>query len=252
MVEVAVTELIPVVSDIQYPLHDKRAVDLAATIIEDIGVDAVCVGDELDNWQISRWCRGRKGEYDGQLGTARDGIGGVLKDLRVTHVSRSNHGNTRLENYLEAHAPALADLPELTYENFMRFPELGIEFHREPYRVAPGWLMVHGDEGSLIKSPGGTALNIAKNFGSSIVCGHTHKMGVQHAHINYGGRTIREMWGFEVGNLMDQRKAEYLKGGHGNWQQGIGVLVVDGSRVTPVPVPFRNGVAYFNGKRYSV
>lgn len=244
------TELIPVVSDIQYPLHDKRAVELAATIIADLGVDAVCVGDELDNWQTSRWCRGRAGEYDGQLSRARDGVGGILSDLRVTHVSRSNHGNTRLENYLEQHAPALAELPELSYERFMRFDDLGIEFHRDPFPVAPGWLMVHGDEGSLIKSPGGTALNIAKNWGYSIVCGHTHKMGVQHHHVAWGGRVRKELWGFEVGHLMDQTKAEYLKGGYGNWQQGIGVLVVEGKTVTPVMVPFRSGTAYFNGKTY--
>jgi hypothetical protein len=49
---------------------------------------------------------------------------------------------------------------------------------------------------------------------------------------------------------MDQRQATYLKAGHGNWQQGIGVLVVDGKNVIPIPVPIRNGVLHFDGKRY--
>lgn len=244
------TTLIPVVSDIQYPLHDPRAIDLAAVIIEDIGADSVSVGDELDNWQISRWSKGYKDEYDGMLGVSRDAVGDVLKRLHVKHISRSNHGNKRLETYLEKYAPALADLPEMTYERFMHFDELGIEFHRTPYEVAPGWVMVHGDEGSLIQTPGGTALGIAKRWGQSIVCGHTHRMGVQHWHVAFGGTVFREIWGFEVGNLMDMEKALYLPGGYGNWQQGIGVLAVDGDNVTPIPVPFHNGRAYFNGRTY--
>lgn len=244
------TTLIPVVSDIQYPLHDPRAVSLAQQIIHDIGTDSVCVGDELDNWQTSRWAKGYKEEYDGLLGDARDGVGEVLKDLRVKHISRSNHGETRLETYLSKWAPALAELPELRYEQFMKYEERGIEFHRQPYELAPGWVMMHGDEGSLIQTAGGTALNLAKKCGYSVICGHTHKMGIQHHHVSWGGEIIRELWGFEVGNLMDMNKASYLKGGFANWQQGIGVLAVDGDNVTPIMIPFHKGRAYFDGKTY--
>lgn len=245
-----VTEYIPIISDIQYPLHDPKAIALAATIVADLNVDSICIGDELDNWQISRWCRGRAGEYDGQLVTARDGVKQVLRDLRVRHLNRSNHGNTRLETYLESHAPALVGLPELEYENFLGLRELGITFHRDPYQFAPNWVSVHGDEAALIQSPGGTALNIAKKMGASVVSGHTHKMGIQHHHVNWGGKTRKEVWGVEVGNLMDQSKASYLKGGFANWTQGIAVMVLDGKDVTPVLVPFRNGKAFFNGKTY--
>lgn len=243
------TNYIPIISDIQYPLHDPKAVALAATIVADLGVDTVCIGDELDNWQISRWEKGRAKEFDGRLGKARDDIGQVLKDLRVRHLTRSNHGNTRLESYL-ASAPALADLPEYQYESFLRLDQLGITFHRKPYEVAPGWVAIHGDEGPSSQIAGSTAMNIAKRWGVSVVCGHTHKMAIQHHHISYGGRVRRRIFGFEVGNLMNQNKASYLKGGHGNWQQGIGVLVVDGKTVTPVMVPFLDGKAHFDGKTY--
>lgn len=244
------TTLVPVISDIQYPLHDPAAVDLAAQIIEDLNVDSFCVGDELDNWEISRWARGFKDEYDGLLGGSRDGVGDVLKRLRVKDISRSNHGEKRLETYLAKNAPALAELPELRYERFMRYEERGITFHRYPYEIAPGWLMCHGDEGSLIQSAGGTAMNIAKKWGMSIVSGHTHRLGLQHHHIAFGGEVRRELWGFEVGNLMDMKKALYLPGGYGNWQQGIGVLAIDGDNVTPISVPFHNGRAYFDGRTY--
>jgi hypothetical protein len=244
-------KLVPIISDIQYPLHDPQAVDLAGQIVEFINEPAVCVGDEFDQWQLSRWCRGLKGEHDSlDLSVDRFTVLDLLEDLHVEHVMRSNHGETRLENYLMLHAPALVDLPELSYETYMGFAKRGIKFHREPYEVAPGWLLVHGDEGSLIRSAGGTAMNIAKQWGMSIACGHTHRMGIQHHHVAYGGKVRREVWGFEVGNLMQMQEALYLKGGYGNWQQGIGVLAIDGDDVTPIPVPFRNGKAYFNGRRF--
>jgi hypothetical protein len=244
------TKVIPIISDIQYPLHDRKAVDVVATFVADLGVPTVCIGDEIDAWQVSRWCKARAGEFDGGLEKARDEIGPLLAALGVTHLTRSNHGNTRLESYLSAGAPALAGLPELRYEAFLRLDVYGIQFHRQPYKIAPGWVAVHGDEGGYSQAAGGTALLHAKKWGKSVVCGHTHKLGLQHGHQGFSGRIMRELWGFEVGNLMDMTKAGYLKGGYGNWQQGIGVLLVDGKNVTPVPIPIRNGVLHFDGKRY--
>jgi len=243
------TRLIPIISDIQYPLHDRKAVDCVATFVADLGVPTVCIGDELDNTQISRWTKARRGEFEPGLEKARDEIGPLLAALKVEHLTRSNHGNSRLESYLSA-VPALAGFPELRYENWIGLDKYGITFHRKPYNVAPGWVAVHGDEGGSSQAAGGTALLHAKKWGRSVVCGHTHKLGLQHGHLGYSGRVLHELWGFEVGNLMDQRQATYLKAGHGNWQQGIGVLVVDGKTVTPVPVPIRNGVLHFDGKRY--
>jgi len=245
------TTLIPVVSDIQYPLHDPRSVELAGKIIADINATRVyCVGDELDNWQIGRWSKGYVEEYDGGLGLARDGVGKVLQGLGITDVMRSNHGETRLRTYIKKYAPALDGLPEMEYSAFMRFESLGIQYHDHPVEVAPGWLLVHGDEGGLIQTAGGTAMNIAKKSGFSIVCGHSHRMGIQHYHHAFSGSVTRELWGFEVGHLMDMEKALYLKGGFGNWQSGIGVLAVDGDNVTPIAVPFHNHRAYFDGKTY--
>lgn len=245
------TKLIPIISDIQYPLQDPRAIDLTEKILDDINARRVfCVGDELDNWQIGRWSKGFAEEYDGNLGTARDGVKEVLTRLGVTDLSRSNHGEARMVTYLKKYAPALELLPEMQYENFMGLKQMGINYHRQPVEVAPGWMMVHGDEASLIQTAGGTAMNIAKRWGASIVCGHSHRMGIQHSHISWGGVIQRELWGFEVGNLMDMEKALYLKGGFGNWQQGFGVLAVDGDNVTPIAIPFHDHRAYFDGKTY--
>lgn len=242
-------QIIPVVSDLQVPLHDERAVAAVATFLADTNLRSICVGDALDAWQISKWHRGRAGEFDGKLAEARDKTVDVLRSLRVKHMSRSNHDD-RVELYVKQHAPGLESLPELRIENFLRLDDLGVTFHRKPYSPTPGWLLVHGDEGSLIQTPGGTALGLAKKMGKSIVCGHTHKMGVQHQHFSHAGAISGELWGFEVGHLMDMTKADYLKGGHGNWQQGFGALVVDGPDVTPIPIPIRDGQFYFDGRTW--
>ena len=96
---------------------------------------------------------------------------------------------------------------------------------------------MHGDEGSTNQTGGQTALGLAKRSGMSVVCGHTHRMGlIPHAQ-PWGAGTTKTIWGMEVGNLMDYSKAKYIKGGLFNWQQGFGMLYTEGRNVTPVVIP---------------
>jgi hypothetical protein len=101
---------------------------------------------------------------------------------------RSNHGD-RILKYLSKYAPALQGKGSpLTIPRIYGYDEtplsgelpLPIHYHDSLWEFAPGWVLAHGDEGSLIQTPGGTALNIAKRIGASVVCGHTHKAGIQH------------------------------------------------------------------------
>ena len=240
-------KLIPVISDLQAPLHDARAISAIATFLADRDLDTVSVGDVWDLYQLSKFAQGLHREFEGTIEKQRDVIRKILRDLRVKNLSRSNHDD-RLEKYVERRAPGLWGVSALEYPVFLGLDELGCVFHRQPYELTPGWVLVHGDEGTLSQSPGSTAINLVRRFGKSVVCGHTHRMGIQHAHHSSGGRITREQWGFEVGHLMDMRKADYLRAGAGNWQQGFGILVVDGNQVTPVPVPIRGGQFYFDGK----
>lgn len=243
------TNFIPVISDVQADLHDRRAVDTVATFLADLDLDSVCVGDVSDSTAVGQWVRGQAGEFDKSLARQRDTAVQILKDLRVKHLSRSNHDD-RLEKYVRQYAPGLAGLPGLRTEEFLDLDARGILFHRGPYAVAPGWLLVHGDEGPLVKSPGGTALGLGKRFGHSVVCGHTHKLGLTHDHSSFGGKVVKPLFGLEVGHLMDMAKASYLKAGSGNWQTGIGMLVVEGNDVIPYPIPIVKGKLYWDGKVY--
>ena len=82
-----------------------------------------------------------------------------------------------------------------------------------------------------------------------MVCGHTHRLGLQPYTQSVNGRTTRTLFGFEVGNLMDMSKAKYSK--THNWQAGFGILYHDKNTVTPVPVPIINRSFIVEGVQYS-
>jgi hypothetical protein len=125
-------ERILIVSDLQIPFHDPRAVHNLIGFIKRYKPDrVVSIGDEIDLPQISRWNRGTAGEFVGTVGKDRDATVKILEQLRVTDVIRSNHTD-RLFNYIANQAPGLVGIPELELENFLRLPELGITYHKKP------------------------------------------------------------------------------------------------------------------------
>lgn len=239
------------VSDLQVPYQHKRAVSALTKFVKAWKPDQViCVGDEIDMPQISRWNKGTAGEYGGRLARDRDETVRILADLQVSHVMRSNHGD-RLKNYLQQYAPGLADDPDLQYRRYMRFDDIGVTYHEKMWGFAPGWLLAHGDEGGLSSEPGKTALKLAQRTGRSIVCGHTHRAGLQPYTEAHGGRFVRRLYGMEVGCLMELKQAAYLKTGGANWQLAFGVFHVDGRNVSPQLVFMRNdGSFIFEGREW--
>ena len=241
---------IVVISDLQVPYHDERAVRNVASFIKRFKPDQVItIGDEIDLPQISRWTEGTPGWFEQSLGADRDATVEILWDLQVTDMIRSNHTD-RLYNVIMKKIPAFLALPELKFEKFMKLDELGIKFHRKPLEFAPDWIVIHGDEGSVKPTPGLTALDAARKHGKSVVCGHTHRAGQSAFTEASGGVLGRILRGVEVGNLMDFKKAGYMKG-TGNWQQAFAVFYVDKKTVTNTIVHIeKDGSFVFEGKRY--
>ena len=239
-----------IISDLQIPFHDPRLVTNLIGFVKRYKPDqVVSIGDEIDLPSVSRWQRGTIGEYAGTIGRDRDMTVKILEQLRVNDVVRSNHTD-RLFNYIANQAPGLIGIPELQLENFLRLPELGITYHKKPMPIAPNWIAVHGDHGRISQVPGQTALKQALQHGKSVVCGHTHRLGLTHATEASGGVIGRILTGLEVGNSMQFSKASYTHGS-ANWQQGLGLLYVDGKNVTPVAMPVqRDGSFIVEGKRY--
>jgi len=238
---------IVVISDLQSPYHDVAATKAVAKFIKYYRPsNVVSVGDEIDLPQISRWEEGGEGEWQRDLGRHRDITVDLLAELQVDHIVRSNHSD-RLYNKIKSKAPGFLGLPELEIEKFLKLDSLGITYHHEPYELAPNWLLMHGDEGNVQPTAGATALGLAKRSGMSVVCGHTHRMGLTHHTQGWAGKT-KTIWGMEVGNLMDYKFARYIKAGLFTWNKGFGLLHVDGTTVMPQLVPIVNNSFTVDGK----
>ena len=248
-----------VMPDVQAPLHDEKLVNKFIDFLKDYQPDELAqVGDFTDSTEISRWVRGKKTEYAGDLQAGFDSTRDILSRIREVHegrfrIVRSNHDD-RLELYIQSCAPGLASLSALSIENLTGFNEYGVEFVRdEVVELAPGWVMAHGDEGSLSPVAGKTAFGLAKNkFGVNVVCGHTHRAGLTSESTGYNGKIRRTVSGLEVGHFMDLTQADYLKkkGVAANWQQAFGILEVYGDRVFPRLVTVDDGMFSVDGKLY--
>lgn len=245
-----------VISDLQVPYHNRRAVDNIATMMREYGFDMLLnVGDDIDAPEPSRWNKGLAGEYAPTLQRGFD----ILRDVHSTfrdalgnkdyHLSRSNHGD-RVETYVRKYAPALHSLRALDIDALAGYSELGITYHRQPFEFLPGWVLMHGDEGGSSVSPGGTALSLTRLTGRSVICGHTHKLGAQHVTTGVNGKQ-QHRWGIEVGHLMDVKKASYLASGTANWHAGFATLDVVNGKVGWNLVQVQpDGSFIFEGVRY--
>lgn len=249
---------IVIMPDVQAPLHDTILVDKFIKFLGDFQPDELAqVGDFTDSTEISRWVRGKKGEFGGDLQAGFDASRWILEEIREVfdgrfRIVRSNHDD-RLELYIDACGPGL-NLRDLTIEKQVGFDDNDVEFIRDAVvELAPGWVMAHGDEGSLSPSGGKTALGLAKNkFGVSVVCGHTHRAGITPETLGYNGGNQRQLTGMEVGHFMDIKSADYLKkkGATANWQQAFGILEVYGDKVFPHLVSVQDGNFSVNGVLY--
>lgn len=257
-----------VVPDIQAPYHDKRTVKAFIEFLWSYDADGLIgVGDEADSPEPSRWNKGMAMEYAGTLEAGLTEAYDILHDMwyalgkdRPFILSRSNHGD-RIQRYLAKYAPAMALTSFTQYDRIMgynghkpllkdRDEPLPIIYLEEPYSFAKGWLLLHGDESSMIQSAGGTALSLAKKTGMSVVCGHTHRAGLQHHTLSHSGKVQQHLIGMEVGHVMDMKKAGYLGFGGANWTQGFAILRIRKGVVYPELVLVNNHKFTVEGVTY--
>jgi predicted phosphodiesterase len=240
------------ISDLQCPYEDKRAVEAVAQFIEDYKPDSVIsVGDECDLSPISRWVEGKQHAWTGNLDKERNRTVEVLGMLKVQHITRSNHLD-RWYKTLER-VPAYHTLPEMRLEKFFKFDELGITYHQDPWDpTGTGTtLLMHGDEGSMNRKAGMTALGLALRTQRNVICGHTHRQAAIPETFTFNGdKNPRELWGMEAGTLADFNSKGMSYAKFKNWQQGFSILTVDGKNVTPHPIRIRNRSFVVDGVQY--
>jgi hypothetical protein len=221
---------IVILSDLQVPFEDVHVVQNVVRFLKTFKPDqTVTIGDEIDFQTISKWSEGTPLAYEQTLAADRDRCVDLLWELGVTDCIRSNHTD-RLYHTIMKKVPSFLSLPELRFEKFMKFDELGITFHKIPLTLAPNWVAVHGDHTPIKPQGGLSALEAARRHGKNIISGHTHRAGRSSFTEASGGRVGRILHGVEVGNLMDFRQASYTKGS-ANWQQAFAIMYVKGKNV---------------------
>ena len=251
---------IVIISDTQIPYDDRKALKAVVRFIGEYQPDEVIhIGDLMDFPQPSRWNKGTAGEFEGSVfADVEQAKRRFLGPLREVYegpigVHEGNH-DERARTYLAKYAPALAESGAFNIETLLDFDGFGMDLLPEFNEVAPGWISTHGHRGGirLTQKGGQTALNAAVKFRKSVVMGHTHRLGVISDTAGYGGNVHQIVTGLEVGNLMNMRLATYLKGGTANWQQGFGLLTVDGRHVKPEAVNIDSGKFSVDGHTWEV
>lgn len=221
---------IVIISDLQVPFHDEHVVNNVIKFLKVFKPDqTVTIGDEIDFQTISKWSEGTPLAYEQSLAADRDKCVDILWELGVSDCIRSNHTD-RLYHTIMRKVPSFLSLPELKFEKFMKFDELGIKWHKSDMAIAPNWIAVHGDHTPIKPQGGLSALEGARRRGKNVISGHTHRAGRSSFTEASGGRTGRVLHGVEVGHLMDTTKASYTKGVF-NWQQAFAIMYVKGKNV---------------------
>lgn len=258
------------VSDIQFPLHDKRALALWTKVLKSFKPDLVDLVGDIDNADpTSRWAAGsseelfygldlKKATREELLPVALAGIdSGGAKDSRDylteirkylpkadIHLFDGNHGWTRHENYLKNKAPDL--LQEISAESIYGTKDVGVEFHRYdalPFKRFNDMYVHHGN--AVSKHSGESVKADMDAWGVSIIRGHSHRVGDFHKTFELTGQVLE---GYEIGHLMDVEKATYMN--QRNWQQGFLYGYISGGQHHLTLVKIKNYECFVAGKHF--
>ncbi|MEU6704747.1 metallophosphoesterase [Streptomyces wuyuanensis] len=248
-----------VISDLQVPYHDPKALKNLISFVGDYQPDELYqIGDLNDYETPSRWNEGTKMEYRQQVREESDLTKRIFfEPVRAVYsgpfgILEGNH-DLRPRTYLSTKAPALAEFADdFHFSKLLDFDAFGISLTPAFHKVGPDTVLIHGHEvKGMSQVAGGTAARHCAKTGMNVVMGHTHRLGVIRS-TQTCGDLVRMRWGFEVGNIMARRKAQYLgAGGVANWQSGFGILYVGDHDVSPYPIDMRrDGSFVVEGERY--
>ncbi|WP_405814119.1 hypothetical protein OG241_06040 [Streptomyces sp. NBC_01390] len=240
------------ISDTKIPYQDERAVQSLLTFLRDFQPDEVIqIGDLMDYPASCRWSAGTRAEL--ALKVRKDGES--AKRIFLAPLRKVYTGSVKVleGKCLDTQVSALAaDGEALHYRNLLDFDGFGIEPVKPIYRFAPGWGATHGHEMKGLNQIADHVIAVkARNVGISIVTGHTRRLALSPETTGLTG-DFRTLYNFEVGHLMDPRKAGFLMGRRpASGALGFGLFYIEGLSVTPQAVSIQpNGSFVVEGNTY--
>lgn len=240
-------------SDFHFGCHDDRCIDIFLETIDELKPATIILnGDTMDMLAISKYPKDIKKHWS--LLDERKAYHKFLDDLITVsggakiYETYSNHSGQSIQGrwrrYLSERLGELGSLPEiadtLSYEkvfmgDYQRYVE-HVDF------VELNSLVV--THGTTVRGAGGAScLGEVNKWKSSILHGHTHRMGSSAVRVPaFGNRPEAQYYGFEGGALCS---LDSVYATHPNWQQGFNIvsLADDGITFGIEPVMINNGKA---------
>lgn len=210
-----------VASDIHFPKHDKRSVDLLLKVIKSWRPDAIDLAGDIDDAECSgRWVEGTPLEtYSVRSGAQPTKE--FLEELRSLrpdadmHYHGGNHDFYRHKKYMEKNAPSMVDL--VTPETLYGVTNSGFAWHeyeKPPVERLGGMFVHHGE--AISKHSAESVRNDVQNYMVPLIRGHSHRAGSYF--VTYPLANL-EIESYEIGHLTVPEVHTYQT--THNWQQAF-------------------------------
>ena len=235
-----------VMNDLQIPWQDQRVIDLILEFVKELKPYGVILnGDVVDCYSLSTFNKNPIKDYSLQR-EIREAAGLMYPLAKVTTERWWLGGNheDRLRRILWEN-PEFASLKALTFPELFLLRENGFKW--KPYGgvLHLGSLLVtHGSQ--VLKHSGQTARAHFDKYGTSILIGHTHRLGV------YYRTNAKGIHASYENGCLCKLTPEYVQ--YPDWQQGFAVVhVEEGGYFNVQQIPIINRRAFFYGKeKYAI
>lgn len=193
-----------IASDIHFPKHDPRAVELFMKIMKQWQPDAIDLAGDIDDAECSsRWVEGTPTE-DVSVKSGADPVKDFLKELSILcpkaedkHYHCGNHDFYRHKKYLLKNAPNVLDY--ITPDTLYGLKDSGFEWHEyenPPIKRLGGMFVHHGE--SISKHSGESVRNDVSNYMVPLIRGHSHRIG---SYFKTYPLANLEIEGYEIGHM---------------------------------------------------
>lgn len=219
-----------VASDLHFPKHDPRSVELLLKVAKAWQPDAIDLAGDIDDAECSsRWVEGTPAEtYSVQSGAAPvkeflETLNKLCPKAEDKHYHCGNHDYYRHKKYMEKNAPSMAEF--VTPETLYGVSNSGFAWHeyeKPPIKRLGGIFVHHGE--SISKHAGESVRNDVQNYMVPLIRGHSHRAGVYNVTYPLAGIDIES---YEIGHMTLPHLHTYQT--THNWQQAfLTAHVVDG------------------------
>lgn len=234
-----------VLSDLHYPYHDPKYINIATKLIKLINPDHVIqVGDALDAGGISSYLTDPKYEsrlmkeielYNAQL----DKWTSIMKRGSTFHQLCGNH-SARLEKFIAKNCREIHEIiptiPELLKVKERNKGPVKFKWHPlnnwKSCKIGDAYIH-HG-----VYYDKNLAMSNLTRYGVKFIQGHSHRAGVE-----YDGK----IWSVTLGHGSLSEKTAHIYGPN-SWQQAMGIIWNNNGESHFEPIIINNGETCFRGQ----